>query len=183
MSADYLLWKTFDEKIWAFVQLLSGQIACSLVLEQNPTIHRHPPTTWHWTWRKPPSEPPFRLWSQALKPDSYLCRAILCTAEKKSPTSPCNSSIFISQVTQAGRGWREIFSFFKRPKPLALVQCVSSAHWDMATPVAQNWHPVLVWWTQHPGLSLRLTQISALATCKTLDCILCWGQVTKAMFF
>lgn len=119
---------TLENIRWKNMRFCLGsvRIDSTLALEQTPATHRRPPRGTE------PEESlhlnlPSACGHKALKPDSYLCRVILCTVEKRSPTSPCNSSIFISQITQAGRVWWEIFIFPQEIKNLGFgAVCVLS---------------------------------------------------------
>lgn len=75
---------------WKNMSFCSGSVRIDSVLTSPGTdpCHTQAPTTWCWTWRNPPSEPLFRLWWQALKPDLYLCSVILRTAEKRKGVPP-----------------------------------------------------------------------------------------------
>lgn len=169
---------TLENIQWKNMSFCWGSVRIDRVLTSPGTdpCHTQAPTTWHWTWRKPPSEPACRL---DAKPWNLIHTELSSALKRKAP-SPCNSSIFISQITQSGRVGGRFFSFFKRSKCLALVQCASSAHGDMA----QNWHPVQVWWTWCSGLSHLIPNTdTCTASLPNTGSNLCWGQVPKATFF
>lgn len=142
----------------------------------------------HWTRRKPPSDPPSRLWWQSFETwfvpvPSFTLH---CRGKKGGPVSPCSSSIFISQLAQAGiwGGW-EFCSLFRRWKALATSWCVFSAGWHITG--WQNRHPALIWWTRHSRDYLQnLTQMPILPPCKTSHCNLHWkthwGRVPETTF-
>lgn len=173
---------TLENIQWKNVSFCWGSVRIDSMLTSPGTdpCHTQAPTTWHWTWRKPPSEPACRLWIQNLETWFIQSYPLHCREKKRSPTSPCNRSIFISQITQAGRGWWEIFSFFKRSKCLA---------WCSVHPQHTGTWPrtgTQRWSDGHGALGYHiwyLTQTPALPACQTLGSNLCWGQVPKATSF
>lgn len=111
---------TLENIRWKNMSFRSGSVRIDSVLTSPGIDHCHTqaPTTWHWTWRKPPSEPPFRLWSQTLKPDSYLCRVILFTAEKKKGAPPyLVIAVFLSPRWLRQKGVGGFFLSLRDQKP------------------------------------------------------------------